>query len=98
MHFKTHLPNTHIQKKIFACSPTPLTGLVQLQDKIVVRFALTIYPYSLGGRRNCGILSNVSQVYQVAVGMPIARHPPHRSVHEELPHTAPASGNNAKAH
>jgi len=22
-------------------------GLVQLQDKIVVRFALTIYPYSL---------------------------------------------------
>ena len=24
------------------------SGLVQLQDKIVVRFALTIYPYSLG--------------------------------------------------
>jgi len=23
-------------------------GLVQLQDKIVVRFALTIYPYSIG--------------------------------------------------
>ena len=25
-----------------------MPGLVQLQDKIVVRFALTIYPYSLG--------------------------------------------------
>ena len=27
-----------------------------------------------------------------AVGMLIAQHPPHRSVHEELPHTAPTSG------
>ncbi len=27
-----------------------MPGLVQLQDKIVVRFALTIYPYSLGAR------------------------------------------------
>lgn len=38
-----------IQKKIFAYTktlPNP-NGLVQLQDKIVVRFALTIYPYSL---------------------------------------------------
>ena len=26
----------------------------------------------------------------VAVGMPVARHPTYRSVHEELPHTAPA--------
>ena len=34
----------------------------------------------------------------VAVGLAVARHPPHRSVHEELPHTAPASGNDAKAH
>ncbi len=34
----------------------------------------------------------------VAVGMPVARHPPLRSVREELPHTAPASGNNAKTH
>jgi len=25
-------------------------GLVQLQDKIVVRFALTIYPYSIGNQ------------------------------------------------
>jgi len=25
-----------------------MNGLVQLQDKIVARFALTIYPYSLG--------------------------------------------------
>ncbi len=28
----------------------------------------------------------------VAVGMPVSRHPPHRSVREELPHTAPTSG------
>ena len=33
----------------------------------------------------------------VAVGMPVTRRNPHRSVHEELPHTAPASGDNAKA-
>ena len=37
-------------KKIFAYTKTLPTsnGLVQLQDKIVVRFALTIYPYSFG--------------------------------------------------
>ncbi len=34
---------------------------------------------------------------RVAVGMPVARHPPPRSVREELPHTAPASGRNAQA-
>ena len=32
----------------------------------------------------------------VAVGMPVARHPPHRSGLEELPHPAPTSGNNAQ--
>jgi hypothetical protein len=32
-------------KKIFSYIEYP--GLVQQQDKIVVRFALTIYPYSL---------------------------------------------------
>ncbi len=32
----------------------------------------------------------------VAVGMLVTRHPPHRSVREELPHTALASGNDAK--
>ena len=32
----------------------------------------------------------------VAVGMLVARHPPHRSVREALPHTAPALGNDAK--
>jgi hypothetical protein len=26
---------------------------------------------------------------RVAVGMPVARHPPRRSVREALPHTAP---------
>ena len=35
---------TSASKKIFAYTKT---GLVQLQDKIVARFALTIYPYSL---------------------------------------------------
>ena len=34
----------------------------------------------------------------VAVGMPVTRHPPRRSAREELSHTAPAAGNNAKAH
>ncbi len=32
----------------------------------------------------------------VAVGMPVTEHPPHRSVRAELPHTAPASGHDAK--
>ena len=31
----------------------------------------------------------------VAVGIPVARYPPHRSVRAELPHTAPASGHDA---
>jgi len=35
---------------------------------------------------------------RVAVGIPVAQHPPHRSGLEELPHPAPALGNNAKAH
>ncbi len=30
--------------------------------------------------------------FSIAVGMPVTRHPPHRSVREELPHTAPTSG------
>ncbi len=32
-----------------------------------------------------------------AVGMPVARHPPHRSQRAALPHWAPASGHNAKS-
>ncbi len=48
----------------------------------------------------CGQLarSNGSFAGMVAVGMRVTPHPPRRSVREELPHTAPASGNNAKAH
>jgi len=33
-----------------------------------------------------------SRTLWVAVGTPVTRRPPHRSVREELPHTAPASG------
>src|SRR5262249_33363086 len=33
----------------------------------------------------------------VAVGMPVTRHPPHRSRRAALPHRAPASGRNAQA-
>jgi hypothetical protein len=33
----------------------------------------------------------------VAVGMPVTRHPPHRSRRAELPHRALASGSNAQA-
>jgi hypothetical protein len=33
-----------------------------------------------------------SDVNSVAVGTPVARHPPHGSVREELPHTALTSG------
>jgi len=41
---------------------------------------------------NCGNMESCL----VAVGMPVTRHPPHRSVREELPHTAPTSGTNAE--
>jgi hypothetical protein len=34
---------------------------------------------------------------KVAVGTPVTRCPPHRSVRAALPHTAPASGHDAKA-
>ena len=30
--------------------------------------------------------------YIIAVGMPVTRHPPHRSVRADFPHTAPTSG------
>ena len=45
----------HIQKKIFAYTKTlsDSGGLVQPQDKIVARFALTIYPYSLATLFDC---------------------------------------------
>ena len=47
-----HLPESSFRpfpKKIFAYNKASrLSGLVQQPDKIVVRFALTIYPYSLG--------------------------------------------------
>jgi len=51
-----HLPESSFfahQKKIFAyiLSFTITAGLVQQPDKIVVRFAHTIYPYSLGSER-----------------------------------------------
>ena len=36
-------------------------------------------------------------VVNIAVGMPVARHPPHRSVREELSHTAPTLVNDAKS-
>jgi hypothetical protein len=41
---------TTLTDTVFAYTKTLTTsnGLVQLQDKIVLRFALTIYPYSLG--------------------------------------------------
>jgi hypothetical protein len=46
------------------------------------------------------ILPDVNPVaflqYMVAVGMPVTRHPPHRSVQEELLHTAPTLGYNAQ--
>ena len=34
---------------------------------------------------------------KVAVGMPVTRHPPHRSRRAALPHRAPASGRDAQA-
>ncbi len=41
--------------------------------------------------------SHREQFEPIAVGMGITAHPPHRSVRAELPHTAPASGVDAKS-
>jgi len=40
----------------------------------------------------CLIINAVLASSEVAVGTPITRRPPHRSVRAELPHTAPTSG------
>ena len=42
------------------------------------------------------LMAYLAAFYLVTVGMPVTQHPPYRSVHEELPHTAPTSGNNAE--
>ncbi len=47
----------------------------------------TPFPY-------CFLVSNGNK--ENTVGMPVTQHPPHRSVHEELPHTAPTSGHKHK--
>ena len=41
-------------------------------------------------------LHRVYQAAPVAVGPPVTRRPPHRSLRAELPHKAPASGRNAQ--
>jgi len=35
-------------------------------------------------------------IQKVTVGMPVTRHPPHRSRRAELPHRAPALGSDAQ--
>ena len=40
------------------------------------------------GGREAAIHSGLESALGVAVGMPVARHPPHRSVRAALPHTA----------
>ena len=37
-------------------------------------------------------MSAAEKIFSVAVGMPVSRHPPHRSRRAGLPHRAPASG------
>ena len=38
------------------------------------------------------VFEEIVEFVFIAVGIPVTRHPPHRSVREELPHTAPTSG------
>lgn len=37
-------------------------------------------------------LNPTTRLWAIAVGMPVARHPPHRSVRAQLRHTAPTLG------
>jgi len=43
------------------------------------------------------LISLIYFALSVAVGMPAARHPPHRSLRAAFPHRAPASGSDAQA-
>ena len=47
-------------------------------------------------RENGYLLIQEFFTFLVAGGMPVTRHPPHRSGLEELPHPAPSSGINAQ--
>jgi hypothetical protein len=53
------------------------------------RRAKTSLPRCLQRRRSRHSETVPSAGRSAAVGMPVARHPPHRSVRAELPHTAP---------
>lgn len=48
-------------------------------------------PTSKGAWSRCGLIL-LATLAEIAVGTPVARRPPHRSVRAELPHTAPTLG------
>jgi hypothetical protein len=51
----------------------------------------------MGGQRLPETPSIFKKLIFVAVGIPVARHPPHRSQRAAFPHWAPASGRNVQA-
>ena len=50
-----------------------------------------------GGGGEAALHSGLASALGFAVGMPIADHPPHRSVLAELPHTAPPLDSSVEA-
>jgi hypothetical protein len=56
---------------------------------------IPIFSNFLSHKQENSVLSKAA-MSEVTVGMPVTRHPPHRSGHEELPHPAPTSGTNAE--
>ena len=64
-------------------------GYTRMTRGDVVRYSFTVWnfhPLLLAGLPGA-----------IALGMPVARHPPHRSQRAELPHWAPTSGIDAQA-
>jgi hypothetical protein len=62
---------------------------------VTVRFSLEPDRHFLG-QTGLWEFYGSAACWMVAVEKPVARHPPHRSVLAELPHTAPALSHDAK--
>ena len=87
--YTTHTPVGYLPRDVAS---------LRIRHEQLIRLDFHQLDCSLVGRSDVHELIPVSFliIFSVAVGMPITRHPPHRSVHEELPHTAPASGYDEK--
>jgi hypothetical protein len=99
-HFKATVRSLlrHMKAKVRASGKRKRVALY-LRDRDEAGLRVVMSPLGLG--RACPAsrlhLIRFHGVLAVAVGIPVTRHPPHRSRRAELPHRALASGSNAQA-